>query len=81
MVTVQLARHWYVIHTQTGLEERVKTALESRAVQHHLKEKISQIRSDVNARALRYQVYAEKIRKSNAVPPTFGSVTKEMKQS
>ena len=46
-----------------------------------LKEKISQIRSDVNARALRYQVYAEKIRKSNAVPPTFGSVIKEMKQS
>ena len=37
------SKHWYVIHTQTGHEERVKTPLESRAEQHQMKEKISQV--------------------------------------
>ncbi len=40
---VQLAKHWYVIHTQTGHEERVKTTLESRAQQFSLQDKISQV--------------------------------------
>ena len=40
---VQMARHWYVIHTQTGHEEKVKTTLESRAQQHSLQDKISQV--------------------------------------
>lgn len=38
-----MAKQWYVIHTQTGHEERVKTTLESRAQQHNLTEKISQV--------------------------------------
>jgi transcriptional antiterminator NusG len=40
---VQMAKHWYVIHTQTGHEERVKTTLESRAQQFSLQDKISQV--------------------------------------
>ena len=36
-------KHWYVVHTQTGREERVKTTLESRAIQHNMQEKISQV--------------------------------------
>lgn len=40
---VQITKHWYVIHTQTGHEERVKTTLESRAQQFSLQEKISQV--------------------------------------
>jgi len=40
---VQAAKHWYVIHTQTGHEDRVKTTLESRAQQFSLKEKITQV--------------------------------------
>ena len=38
-----MTKHWYVIHTQTGREERVKTTLESRAVQFNLQEKITQV--------------------------------------
>ena len=40
---VQIAKHWYVIHTQTGHEERVKTTLENRVQQYSLQEKISQV--------------------------------------
>ena len=40
---VELAKHWYVIHTQTGREERVKIALESRAQQNKMGDKISQV--------------------------------------
>lgn len=40
---VTMARHWYVIHTQTGHEERVKTTLESRAQQFSLQDKIGQV--------------------------------------
>lgn len=36
-------KHWYVIHTQTGREETVKTTLESRTQQFKLTEKISQV--------------------------------------
>ena len=36
-------KRWYVIHTQTGHEDRVKTTLEARAQQFNLKEKISQV--------------------------------------
>ena len=36
-------KRWYVIHTQTGHEERVKTALESRAAQMSMQDKISQV--------------------------------------
>ncbi len=36
-------KHWYVIHTQTGREDRVKVALESRAQQHNLQDKILQV--------------------------------------
>lgn len=38
-----LAKRWYVIHTQTGVEDRVKTALESRAVQMSMQDKIAQV--------------------------------------
>jgi transcriptional antiterminator NusG len=38
-----MAKRWYVIHTQTGHEERVKTTLENRAQQFSLQEKIAQI--------------------------------------
>ena len=36
-------KHWYVVHTQTGREETVKTTLESRAQQFSLQEKITQV--------------------------------------
>jgi transcriptional antiterminator NusG len=38
-----MVKQWYVVHTQTGLEERVKKTLESRALQFNLTEKISQV--------------------------------------
>ena len=38
-----MAKHWYVVHTQTGREERVKTTLEGRAQQHNLQDKITQV--------------------------------------
>ncbi len=38
-----MSKHWYVIHTQTGREERVKTTLESRAQQHSMQDKITQV--------------------------------------
>ncbi len=40
---VELAKRWYVIHTQTGHEERVKKTLENRAQQYTMQDKISQI--------------------------------------
>jgi transcription termination/antitermination protein NusG len=40
---VQLTKQWYVIHTQTGHEERVKTTLEGRAQQFSMQEKITQV--------------------------------------
>ena len=39
----EMSKHWYVIHTQTGLEERVKTTLESRTQQYSMQEKIAQV--------------------------------------
>ena len=42
-MVVDLAKRWYVIHTQTGHEERVKTTLEGRAERFSLKEKITQV--------------------------------------
>ncbi|MBI2870142.1 MAG: transcription termination/antitermination factor NusG [Candidatus Omnitrophica bacterium] len=36
-------RQWYVIHTQTGHENRVKMALERRAKEEGLAEKVSQV--------------------------------------
>ena len=38
-----MAKQWYVIHTQTGYEDRVKTALESKMKADSTKELISQI--------------------------------------
>lgn len=38
-----MAKHWYVIHTQTGYEDRVKTALEGKVKAGLAKEAISQI--------------------------------------
>lgn len=38
-----MAKSWYVIHTQTGHEERVKVTLESRAHQFGQQEKIAQV--------------------------------------
>ena len=38
-----MTKQWYVIHTQTGREERVKSTLENRAQQYSLQEKISQV--------------------------------------
>ena len=38
-----MAKHWYVIHTQTGYEDRVKTVLESKVKAGLTKEGISQI--------------------------------------
>ena len=38
-----MAKQWYVIHTQTGFEDRVKLALESRLNESVLKERIAQI--------------------------------------
>ena len=38
-----MAKHWYVIHTQTGYEDRVKTILESKIKAGLAKESIAQI--------------------------------------
>ena len=38
-----LTKQWYVVHTQTGREERVKTTLESRAAQHSMQDRITQV--------------------------------------
>ena len=38
-----MAKHWYVIHTQTGYEDRVKTVLEAKVKAGLAKEGISQI--------------------------------------
>ena len=43
MVLETSVKHWYVVHTQTGREETVKTTLESRAQQFSLQEKITQV--------------------------------------
>lgn len=38
-----MAKHWYVIHTQTGYEDRVKTTLESKVKTGLAKDAISQV--------------------------------------
>lgn len=38
-----MAKKWYVIHTQTGNEEKVKSSIERRAETNNMKELISQI--------------------------------------
>ncbi len=38
-----MAKRWYVVHTQTGHEERVKASLENRRELHGIGEEISQI--------------------------------------
>ena len=38
-----MAKHWYVIHTQTGYEDRVKTALESKIKAGLAKDAIAQV--------------------------------------
>lgn len=38
-----MAKHWYVIHTQTGYEDRVKTALESKIKADLGKDMIAQV--------------------------------------
>lgn len=38
-----MAKHWYVIHTQTGYEDRVKRSLESKIKAGLAKENISQV--------------------------------------
>ena len=38
-----MAKQWFVIHTQTGREDNVKTMLVSRAQQHNLTDKIAQV--------------------------------------
>ena len=38
-----MAKHWYVIHSQTGYEEKVKTSLEKRIKQYSMEALISQI--------------------------------------
>ena len=42
-MTQLMTKQWYVVHTQTGREESVKTTLESRTVQHNMQEKITQV--------------------------------------
>lgn len=36
-------KHWYVVHTQTGLEEKVKTSLEKKIAQAGLSELITKV--------------------------------------
>ena len=36
-------KHWYVIHTQTGFEDRVKTALEGKMKTSPAKDSIAQV--------------------------------------
>ena len=38
-----MAMNWYVVHTQTGYEDKVKANIEKRAEANNLKEKISQV--------------------------------------
>lgn len=38
-----MSKQWYVIHTQTGREDHVKTTLESRAQQFSMQDKIAQV--------------------------------------
>ena len=38
-----MAKKWYVIHTQTGAEEKVKSAIEKRAESNNMKEAIVQV--------------------------------------
>ena len=38
-----MTKQWYVIHTQTGREDNVKTTLESRAQQFSMQDKIAQV--------------------------------------
>jgi transcriptional antiterminator NusG len=38
-----MAKNWYVIHTQTGYEDRVKTAIESKVKAGLVKDSISQV--------------------------------------
>jgi len=38
-----MANKWYVIHTQTGQEEKVKTAIENKVKQSQVGERISQV--------------------------------------
>jgi transcriptional antiterminator NusG len=38
-----MAKHWYVIHTQTGFEDRVKTTLESKVKAGLAKDTITQV--------------------------------------
>jgi len=38
-----MAKHWYVIHTQTGFEDRVKTALEGKMKTAPAKDSITQV--------------------------------------
>jgi transcription termination/antitermination protein NusG len=38
-----MAKHWYVIHTQTGYEDRVKTAIESKMKVGLVKDSIAQV--------------------------------------
>ena len=38
-----MAKKWYVIHTQTGAEDKVKSAIEKRAESNNMKEAISQV--------------------------------------
>jgi transcriptional antiterminator NusG len=36
-------KHWYVVHTQTGLEDKVKTNLDNKITAHGMQELISQV--------------------------------------
>lgn len=36
-------KHWYVVHTQTGLEDKVKTSLEGKIIANGLQDVISQV--------------------------------------
>jgi transcriptional antiterminator NusG len=38
-----MTMNWYVIHTYSGFEKRVKTSIEERAATLHLKDKIAQV--------------------------------------
>ncbi|MFA5094246.1 MAG: transcription termination/antitermination protein NusG [Candidatus Omnitrophota bacterium] len=38
-----MAKRWYVIHTQTGVEDKVKASIEKRAESANMKETISQV--------------------------------------
>ncbi len=38
-----MAKHWYVVHTQTGHEEKVKQTLEARTQQFNMQDRILQV--------------------------------------